>query len=211
MNSKTLIETGFSECIPMKNISFSILPPDKSSVIVIFDKELSGKPESDILYIGRAKRAGKKIMGGYLAGYGGKNTKKINQILFDDGYIERAAISWTLTDKPRQMQKALLTKFETDHGNLPLWNVKKKLSAKTKVSPPAKPKKAPAPKNTSVAPKIVVSSITKPVTKSKIAPKKPARKEETPAKMESTSKMETASETTETAKSEESSTKQMST
>jgi hypothetical protein len=210
MNSKTLIETGFSECIPIKNLSFSILPPDKSSVIVIFDKELSGKPESDILYIGRAKRAGKKIMGGYLAGYGGKNTKKINEILFDDGYIERAAISWTLTDKPRQMQKALLTKFKEDHGNLPLWNAKKKLSTKTKVSPPAKPKKAPALKTTSVAPKVVASSVTKPVRKYKIVAKKPVAKEETPAKAESASKVETA-ETAEKAKSDASSTKQMNT
>ena len=168
MNSKTLIETGFSECIPMKNLSFSVLPSDKSIVIVIFDKELLGKPESDILYIGRAKRAAKKIMGGYLAGYGGKNTKKINELLFDDGYIERAVISWNLTEKPRQMQKALLTKFEEDHGNLPLWNAKKKLSAKTKGSPPAKPKKAPALKTTRVAPKVVARSVTKPIPKSKI-------------------------------------------
>ncbi len=210
MNSKTLIETGFSECIPMKNLSFSVLPSDKSSVIVIFDKELSGKPESDILYIGRAKRAAKKIMGGYLAGYGGKNTKKINELLFDDGYIERAVVSWNLTDKPRQMQKALLTKFEEDHGNLPLWNAKKKLSGKTKVSPPAKPKKAPALKTTRVTPKVVASSVTKPVPKSKIVRKKPAAKEETPAKVESASKVETA-ETAEKANSDESSTKQMTT
>ncbi|HYA78347.1 MAG TPA: hypothetical protein VEF91_06475, partial [Verrucomicrobiae bacterium] len=89
MNSKTLIETGFAEWFPLKTLTHSKLPSDKGSVIVIVDQELSGKPESDILYIGRTKKPVKRILGGYLAGYGGKNTKKINQMLFDEGYIER--------------------------------------------------------------------------------------------------------------------------
>lgn len=195
MNSKTLMETGFSESIPLKNLSFAVLPQDKSSVIVIVNKELSGKPESDILYIGRARKAAKKIMGGYLAGYGGKNTKKINQMLFDEGYIEKAAISWTLTDKPRLMQKELLAKFKGDHGDFPSWNAKKKPSTKTKVSSPSKPKKPQALKTTSAPPKVIASSVTKPpVLKPKILPKKPAAKEEISGKTESASKGETAAE-----------------
>ena len=190
MNSKTLFETGFSECIPLKNLSFAALPQDKSGVIVIFDKELSGRPESDILYIGRAKKAAKKIMGGYLAGYGGKNTKKINQMLFDEGYIEKAAVSWTLTDKPRLTQKELLAKFKEDHGDVPSWNSKKKLDVKNKVSSASKPKKAPALKATPVAPKIMSSSTPKPVPKPKTAPKKPAAKEEPSAKKALASQME---------------------
>ena len=50
---------------------------------------LTGKPESDILYIGRTKKPGKRILGGYLAGYGGKNTKKINQMLLDEAIWKR--------------------------------------------------------------------------------------------------------------------------
>ena len=79
------------------------------------------------------------------------------------------------------MQKELLAKFKEAHGDVPLWNAKKKLSVKTKVSPAAKPKKAPALKTTRVAPKVIASSVTKPVPKSKIVRKKPAAKEETPS------------------------------
>ena len=55
MNSTTLIETGFTEWFPLKTLTFSNLPPNKGSVIIIVDRELSEKPESDILYIGRTK------------------------------------------------------------------------------------------------------------------------------------------------------------
>jgi len=200
MNSKILIETGFSEWLPLKTISFSNLPQDKSSVIVIVDKELSGKPESDILYIGRTKDAVKRIMGGYLAGYGGKNTKKINQMLFDDGYIEKTSISWVLTDKPRIMQKELLAKFKENHGQLPVWNNKKKLLVKPKGTPAFKPKEAPALKARATAPKAIVRPSAKPGPKPKIASaKKSTSKEETSAKTESASKGETAAETSEKA------------
>ena len=211
MNSKTLFETGFSECIPMKTLSFSVLPQDKSSVIVIIEKELSGKPESDILYIGRTKKAAKKIMGGYLAGFGGKTTKKINQMLFDEGVIEKALISWILTDKPRLMQKELLAKFKEDHGDLPSWNAKKKLSIKTKVPSVPKLKKTPALKTTKVAPKTKANSVPKPTPKTKVAPKKSAVKEEISAKTESASKVETTEQTPEKAKNEANSPKQMTT
>src|SRR5208283_1009238 len=170
MNSKTLTETGFTECFPLKTLTHSNLPSDKGSVIIIVDKELSGKLESDILYIGRTKKLAKKILGGYLAGYGGKNTKKINQMLFDEGYIEKTAISWVLTDKPRIMQEELLVKFKADHGELPIWNAKKKLNVKAKEAPAPKPKGAPKAK----------VSQAKPVPKPKIvSTKKPAAKTDT--------------------------------
>ncbi len=193
MNSKTLIETGFSEWFPLKTLTFSNLPADKGSVIVIADKELSGKPESDILYIGRTKKPAKRILGGYLAGYGGKNTKKINLMLFDKGYIEKAAISWILTDKPRIMQEELLGKFKEDHGEFPIWNTKKKLNVKPKEAPVLKPK--------AFAPKTKVGPSAKSVSKPKIVlTKKPAAKTETPAKTEMASKVETAAEAPEKAK-----------
>jgi hypothetical protein len=188
MNSKNLLETGFSECLALKNITFANLPQDKGSVIVIVDQELSGKPESDILYIGRTKKPLKRILGGYLAGYGGKNTKKINNMLLNEGYIEKAAISWMLTEKPRIMQEELLAKFKKDHGELPIWNTKKKLSVKPKATAAFKPKAAPAAKHKAVAPKTVASSTTKPKT---AASKKAPAKEEASTKTESTSKGET--------------------
>ena len=145
MNSKTLMETGFSEWLPLKTLALSNLPSDKAAVIVIVDKEPSGKEESDILYIGRTKKPSKRILGGYLGGYGGKNTKKINELLFNQGYIEKATISWILTDKPRIMQEELLAKYKVEHGELPIWNAKKKLNVKPKEAP-LRRKEVPAPK-----------------------------------------------------------------
>ena len=157
------------------------------------DKELSGKPESDILYIGRTKNFVKRILGGYLAGYGGKKTKKINQMLFDEGYIEKASISWILTDKPRIMQKELLAKFKEANGKFPVWNAKKKLNVKAKKTPVPKPKAA--------APRAKVRPITKPVPNPKIvSTKRPAAKTKISTKTETASKGETAIETPEKAK-----------
>jgi hypothetical protein len=207
MNSKTLIETGFSECIPLKNLSLAVLPQDKSSVIVIVDQELSGLPMSDILYIGRAKKIAKKIMGGYLAGYGGKVNKKINQMLFDGGYIEKVSISWTLTDKPRPLQKEMLTKFKEEHGNLPSWNSKKKQSAKTKITT-TKPKKTSSPKPKKAQQKVTNSSTIKLGPKPRVVRKKSSAKEEMLPKSESESKMATAGEASEKAKNESASTNQ---
>ena len=142
MNSKTLIEAGFCEWLPLKTLSHSHLPSDKAIVIAIVDNELSGKTESDILYIGRTKKPTKRILGGYLAGYGGKNAKKINQKLLDEGYLNKAAISWVITEKPRVMQEELLAKYKEAHGMLPAWNMKKQI-AKPKPAPKLKQKETP--------------------------------------------------------------------
>ena len=200
MNSKTLMETGFSEWVPLKTLTFSNLPIDKPAVIVIVDKELSGKEETDVLYIGRTKKPSKRILGGYLAGYGGKNTKKINQLLFDQGYIEKAVISWILTDKPRVMQEELLVKFKDDHGALPVWNAKKKLDVKPKAAPAFKQKKAPAMKTKVPTSKAAAAPLMKASSKPRASTKKTAARAEAIAKTEMPSKEETAAETPEKAK-----------
>ena len=142
MNSKTLIEAGFCEWIPLKTLNHSHLPVDKAIVVAIVDKELSGKPESDILYIGRTKKPTKRILGGYLAGYGGKNARKISQKLLCEGYMDKAVISWVITEKPRVMQEELLAKYKAAHGTLPAWNNKKQI-AKPKQAPKLKAKRNP--------------------------------------------------------------------
>ena len=44
MNSLSLKESGFAEFVPLKGISFSTLPSDKSSVLILADSALTGKP-----------------------------------------------------------------------------------------------------------------------------------------------------------------------
>ena len=139
MNSLTLKENGFAEFVPLKGLSFSSLPFDKSSVFVLADSTLTGKPASDILYIGKTKKLTKRVFGGYLAGYGGKTTRKINSLLLNDGYLEKVAISWMQSDNPKLAQQKLLESFKKEHGEYPVWNVSKKVP----VTPQPKPKVAP--------------------------------------------------------------------
>lgn len=115
-------------------------------------------------------------------------------MLFDEGYIEKAAISWILTDKPRIMQEELLAKFKEEHGEFPAWNAKKKINIKPKEAPAFKTKKAPALK-TKVAPtKAMLSQVTKPGPKPKTASTKKPAKAEASAKTEMPSKEEHAAE-----------------
>lgn len=157
MNSLFLKENGFSEASPLKGISLANFPQDKSSVFAIIDTTLTGKPTSDILYIGKSKKLTKRIFGGYLAGFGGKTTKRINSKLFADGYIEKAAISWLSSDKPKTTQQELLEKFKKENGNYPVWNTPAKKMPPKKASKKQAQPKAPTKK-----------------TKPQAAPKKPS-------------------------------------
>ena len=139
MNSLTLKEKGFAEFLPLKGLQFSSLPQNKNSVIVITDSTVTSKPTSDILYIGRTKKPIKRIFGGYLAGYGGKTTQKIHSTLFDEGYIEKTAVSWLLTDNPKTAQKELLENFKKEHGDYPAWNAKKSAAKPHKTAKKASP------------------------------------------------------------------------
>jgi hypothetical protein len=132
MNSLTLKEIGFSDLVPLCSLSFLNLPHEKSVVFALVDKTLTGKTVSDILYIGRSKKPVKKILGSFLAGFGGKSSKKIYSKLFDEGYIEKIALSWIVSDNPRVTQKELLSKFAKEEGAYPNWNAVKKLPEKPK-------------------------------------------------------------------------------
>jgi len=188
------METGFSEWVPLKTITLSNLPANQGIVIAIVDKELEGKPESDILYIGRTKKPGKRILGGYLGGYGGKNARKINQMLLSEGYLEKATIGWIQTDKPRIMQEELLIKFKEDHGALPAWNAKKKLNVKAKKAP-LEPKTSKGVKKKAPTPK--AKTAPKPTRKAKTSATKPVAKSEAPAKTEMTTEEQAGAEPTE--------------
>ncbi len=128
MNSISLKENGFTDFFPLKGLQLANLPPNQTSVIVLADCTLTGKPISDIVYIGKTKKPTKRIFGGYLAGYGGKTTRKIHARLVDDGYIDKIAVSWMQSDNPKTAQKELLENFKKEHGQYPTWNAQKKPS-----------------------------------------------------------------------------------
>ena len=96
------------------------------------------------MYIGRSKKPTKRIFGGYLAGYGGKATRKISSRLLDDGYIEKVAVSWMLSDNPKAAQEELLESFKKEHGEYPAWNFSKKTSVNSQSTSKVAPKAAKA-------------------------------------------------------------------
>ena len=122
MNSQTLLENGFSSFLRLKELSVLNLPKNEDHVLVLIDNTLSGEPDSDILYIGRARKPVKKVLGGYIGGFGGRTVKKIHGALFNDGYIEKASISLMPSDDPKAAQRKLLEKFRKEHGKYPSWN-----------------------------------------------------------------------------------------
>ena len=148
MNSLTLKDNGFFEFVPLKGLQFSNLPQDKASVLVLVDSSLTGTADSDILYIGKTKKLAKRVFGGYLAGYGGKTTRKINSKLLVDGYIEKVTISWMHTDNPKAKQEELLDYYAKEHGDYPLWNGNKKPTAKQQPPKPKAAKPRPSRKKT---------------------------------------------------------------
>ncbi|MDR0372610.1 MAG: hypothetical protein LBI79_03485 [Nitrososphaerota archaeon] len=168
MNSLTLKENGFVDFRPLKGLQLSNIPENTNSVIIIADTTLIDKSKSDILYIGKTKKLAKRIFGGYLAGYGSKTTQKIHATLFNEGYIEKAAISWILTDDPKATQQELLEKYKNEHDNYPAWNVVKKIDTK----PQKNTKKAAKPqKNTKKTKTPVIAKTVKKVIKKR----KPSR------------------------------------
>ncbi len=76
MNSLTLKEDGFTDFVPLKGLPFSSLPYNKSSVIVIADSTLTGKPASDIVYIGKTKKPTKEYSEATSAATAGKPLEK---------------------------------------------------------------------------------------------------------------------------------------
>jgi hypothetical protein len=145
MNSLSLKENGFADFVPLKGLSFSALPQDENCVLILVDSSLTGKPASDVLYIGKAKKPAKKVFGGYLAGYGGKSARKINSMLFNDGYLEKVSIGWMHSDTPKLAQQELLESFKKAHGDYPAWNISKKAPVVAQPKPKA-PAKAAKPR-----------------------------------------------------------------
>ncbi|MCL1977517.1 MAG: hypothetical protein FWG55_05390 [Candidatus Bathyarchaeota archaeon] len=138
MNSLTLKEKNFTEFAPLTEISFQSIPR-KECVIVLADKTTSG-----IMYIGKTKNPTKKILGGYLAGYGNKTNKKINSKLLEEGFLERTAISWLPSENPKAAQQELLNIYKKEHGDYPDWNIKnpEKTQLKPRTQQTTKPVRA---------------------------------------------------------------------
>lgn len=133
MNSSTLQEKGFGKLVPLKELAFSSLPLNKGSVLIIADSTLTGK--TDILYIGKSKKPAKRVFGGYLAGYGGKATKKIHNKILNDGYIEKISLSWMISENPKTTQQELLESYKKEHGAYPAWNIQNKAPQKAQPAP----------------------------------------------------------------------------
>jgi len=119
MDSTNLKEMGFTECVQLVKLTPSDLPY-QGGLFVLLDRSIQGG--SDIIYIGRAKNLVKRIFGGVLGGRGGKTSRRIHEMLFGEGALSKAEISWMTTDKLKAGRDDLLQKYKQEYGKLPDWN-----------------------------------------------------------------------------------------
>lgn len=105
--------------MPLSKISASDLPY-QSGLFALLDKSVEGA--SDIIYIGRAKNLVGKIFGDILGGQGGKNTRRMHAMLFEEGFLGKLEISWMATDRLKARRADLLNKYKQEHGEFPSWN-----------------------------------------------------------------------------------------
>jgi len=145
MNSLALKEIGFCDLLQLSHLAFSNLPQNNGIVFALVDTTLSGGPQTDILYLGRANKPAKKLLGGLIAGYGGKTVKRINSKIFNEANLEKTSITWIISDNPRATKKELLSKFDGKQEGYPAWNAQKKLPAKPKTSKTKKKTARPRP------------------------------------------------------------------
>ena len=54
-----------------------------------------------------------------------KTNNRISAILMllNDGYLEKVAVSWRVSDDPKVTQQELLESFKKQHGEYPAWNI----------------------------------------------------------------------------------------
>ena len=157
MKANRLAEIGFKEWHSLQGISASDLIGLGETIFIVGLKDPRSKSVSEIWYIGRAKRPMRKVLGGLVAGYGGKETLRIHKKLMAKEAMGRVQISWKTSRDSKGEQRRLLSEYRDEHGDLPLWNQKGKLkpaktkTAKTKTAKTKTAKTKTAPKKVAVA------------------------------------------------------------
>lgn len=127
MDSTTLLEIGFCEWRPFAQVTVKAAPEDRG-VYAFRSSSTSGlmTGSSDIVYIGRAmsdKKGAhhniKHSLNEYLhPGRSNLTKKRVGDRALTQGW----QVSWMLTASPDQMECHLLSRFYSDHGQLPAEN-----------------------------------------------------------------------------------------
>lgn len=138
MKASRLAELGFKEWHSLQGVSASDLVAVGETVFMVGLRGPRSRGTPEIQYIGRAKRPMRKILGGLVAGYGGKETLRIHKELATREALGRAEISWKTSKDSKAEQRKLLSEYTGEHGVVPPWNRKGKAKTANKKTAKAK-------------------------------------------------------------------------
>ena len=122
MDSKSLGREGFEEWHPLDELTISDVPYKQKGVYVFRLRSPLKAGVSDILYIGSSDHLVRRVFGNYFGGVGGKTTKRIHNLLFEEKYLEKGEVGWTIVEDSKVLEKELKVKFRREHRQLPSWN-----------------------------------------------------------------------------------------
>lgn len=117
---------GFEIWTRLKALSVSHLHETLCGVYIFRHNEEIQYPNgnSDILYIGQTGNYRQRLFGNYLGGVGGKTTKRIHRLLFNDNYIEKVIVGFKICTDYKREEKRLRNLFRRQYGKLPVWNLR---------------------------------------------------------------------------------------
>ena len=131
MDTKHFKELGFGRWRKMNRLCAADLPVREKVVFVIRERVPVGEDPS-VIYVGRTGRPLRRILGGYVAGLGGRKVRKIHKWLLDGDLLSKTEISWKVSEDSRAEQKDLLVKLKEDGVVPPLNGPGKAAKAKPK-------------------------------------------------------------------------------
>jgi len=92
--------------------------PEHGDFVYIFRK-CSTK---EIIYIGSTADLRRRLFGNYIGGVGGRTTKRIHALLFEEGAKTDTEVAWKKVPNYKLEEKHLLQVYFEKEGHLPIWN-----------------------------------------------------------------------------------------
>ena len=119
---------SFERWIPLRRLSLSDLPKYGACPAVYALRDAS---DGDTLKYGCAGSLRSRIVGNFLAGFGGNGptstTQRLHAQLFDKGMIERVEIAWIETqdrDEAERKETEFRAAYTAAHGRRPVWDLR---------------------------------------------------------------------------------------
>ena len=105
---------------PLAGLSVARLPDLGSCSAAYAFREIAS---GDVLYIGSTSNIRRRLFGNYIGGVGGRTTKRLHGLLFDEGHIQSLEIGVRPSAGYPDLEASLKAQYRGSHdGRLPPWN-----------------------------------------------------------------------------------------